>query len=1266
MHGLTPSAARRWQIWVDTGGTFTDGVAIAPDGGVRRTKLLSTGALRGTLVRRLAPDRFAIRESWSAPASVIRDLGFRLLGSDAGQRRVSRYDAGELTLDGPLDDLPVLPADFELSSDDDSPVLAARLLTGTPSSEPLPPAWMRLATTLGTNALLERRGVPTALFVTRGFGDVLEIGTQQRPELFALEVVKPEPLHAAVVEVSERLDAAGSVIVPLDAGAVETEARRLLDAGIRAAAIALMHAYRNPEHEIELERQLREWGFEHVSRSSELAPRIKLLQRAETAVVDAYLAPVLRSYLDGVAVHLQSDDLLVMTSAGGLLDAGSFRPKDGLLSGPAGGVVGSARAGRTSGFERVLSFDMGGTSTDVARFDGDYEYLFEHRVGDAHLAAPALAIETVAAGGGSICWLDGERVRVGPQSAGAAPGPACYGAGGPLALTDVNLLLGRLDPGRFQIPIRREPAQARLEELRDALAQRSGERPEAEPFLDGLLAIANETMADAIRRVSLRRGYDPADYTLVAFGGAGAQHACGVAERLGTGRVLVPTDGALLSARGLGHALVEHFEERQVLEPLELAEQHLENTFEELARKAVPAVRRAGVAEESIRVRRRLLHLRFVGQDSTVEVDWQPGLDVQGAFADRYGTLFGHRPEGRAVELESVRVVVSSSEPRDEVATRPSRTVVAEPVERRRAWFAGQWTEAPVYDRDRLATGATLQGPALILERRSATVLEPGWAAEVDAAGALVLERQSTDSAGVATEQPEAVRVELFTQRFTTLVREMGERLERTAVSTNVKERLDFSCALLDPAGELVANAPHIPVHLGALGLCVRRVRETVTMEPGDVVVTNHPAFGGSHLPDVTVITPVFAGGELLGYTASRAHHAEIGGICPGSMPPTATRLVEEGVVIPPTYLLRSGNPRWNVVRDLLERGRWPSRNVEDNLADLRAAVAANHAGAEALRALASTHGSTVVLRYMDRLKRLAEKRIREALGAIEDGVYEATERLDDGTPIAVRIELEGDGARLDFAGSGDVHPGNLNATPAIVHSGVIYVLRLLLRQPLPLNEGLLHAVSIDLPRGLLDPPFPEDPADAPAVVGGNVETSQRLVDTLVRALRLAACGQGTMNNLIFGNEHYGYYETLGGGCGAGPGFAGASAVHSHMTNTRITDAEILEQRYPVRVERFAVRRGSGGSGRFRGGDGLVRELRFLEPATLSVLTQHRVERPFGMNGGQPGSRGRQRVLRASGEVVELGSVDGCEIEPGDRLVVETPGGGGTGSSLDD
>ncbi len=1258
----------RWQIWVDSGGTFTDGVALAPDGSVRRTKILSTSALRGLITERRGPGRFTTEQNWSAPREALVGLAFRLLGVAHESRRVARFDpsSGALELDAPLDEGGSAPAPFELVSAEPPPLFAARLLVGTPLGAPLPPALVRLSTTLGTNALLERCGAPTALFVTRGFGDVLEIGTQQRPELFALEVVKPAALHDAVVEVDERLAADGTPLEPLRLDRVEQEARRLPARGIRSAAVALLHSYRNPVHELELKRRLREWGFEHVSCSAELAPRIKLLARAATAVVDAYLAPVLGPFLDRLQGSLGSSDLLVMTSAGGLLDAASFRPKDGLLSGPASGVAGAVRAARDAGFERVISFDMGGTSTDVARHAGDHDYVYEHRVGQAHVAAPALAIETVAAGGGSLCWLDGERLRVGPASAGARPGPACYGAGGPLALTDVNLLLGRLDPRRFQIPIDPEPARARLAELREELRRRSGERAEPEALLDGLLAIANETMADAMRRVSVRRGYDPAEHVLVAFGGAGGQHACAVAERLGTRRILVPADAALLSAWGLGHAAVERFGERQVLQPLERVEGRLGPLVEELSAEARGALRRAGIPDERIRVRRRLLHLRCAGQDATVEVDW-PADSLSESFASCYERLFGHLPEDRPIELESVRVIVSSAAA-DAAGPAPPPAALpreAEPARWSEGWFSGRWRRVAAHDRERLLPGARLAGPALVLEERSATVIESGWSAWVHGSGALVIERQAGARRVRGAARPQAARLELFTQRFATLVQEMGERLERTAVSTNVRERLDFSCGLLDPEGRLVANAPHIPVHLGALGLCVRRVREVVALSPGDVVVTNHPRFGGSHLPDVTVITPVHAGSgsraRLLGYTASRAHHAEIGGSRPGSMPPRATRLAEEGVVIPPTHLVRAGRPCWEAVTELLRRGPWPSRALADNLADLRAAAAANHAGALALRGLVRVHGEAEVLEHMGRLERLAARRTREALEALGDGVRAATEHLDDGTPLAVRIELRHGRARFDFSGTGARHPGNLNATPAVVRSAVLYVLRLLLRQPLPLNEGLLASVSIELPRCLLDPDFPEDAAAAPAVALGNVETSQRLVDTLLKALGLVACSQGTMNNVIFGNERYGYYETLGGGCGAGPGFAGASAVHSHMTNTRITDAEILEQRYPVRVERFAVRRGSGGRGRYAGGDGLVRTLRFLEPASLSVLTQHRRVAPYGVAGGDPGAPGRQELLRANGEIVELEPVDGRDVAAGDRLTVETPGGGGWG-----
>ncbi|MEW5927132.1 MAG: hydantoinase B/oxoprolinase family protein [Gemmatimonadota bacterium] len=1271
-----------WQVWIDTGGTFTDCLARDPEGRLRRAKVLSSSALRGVVVEAPDPRRVRVREDWGAPAGVARGFAFRVLGA-GGAVPVEDYDPAEgvVRLAAPLPALPAPGAAFEVRSPEEAPVLAARLVTGTPAGAPLPPLAMRLATTRGTNALLERRGAPTALFITAGFGDLLEIGTQQRPDLFALRVEKPAPLYAEVVEVPERLAADGTVLRPLDADALAPAAERLARAGVRVAAVALMHAFRDPAHEHAVRDLLLRAGFDSVSCSSDLAPFIRLLPRAQTAVVDACLGPVLHGYLRGVRDALGGGRLHVMTSAGGLARPEDFRPKDSLLSGPAGGVAGAALAGRRSGFGRVIAFDMGGTSTDVARWAGDFEYAWEHEVGGAHLVAPALAIESVAAGGGSVCASDAQGLRVGPESAGASPGPACYGAGGPLTVTDVNLLLGRLDPARFGIPVDPAPAEAALEALRRALRERTGEDAGREPLLAGFLEIADERMADAIRGISQRRGYDPAEHALVAFGGAGGQHACGVAARLGIRTVLVPPDAGLLSALGIGHAPLERFAERQVLRPLEEAGPAVAGWMEAMAAEAAAAVAREGVPPEEVVVRRRIAGLRYTGQDSALAVEWAPGTDLRGAFEERYAALYGHRPERRPVELESLRVVASTRPAEAEPVPAPA-VYTPEPDGRTRAWLGGAWRDAPVFDRAGLRPGARIAGPALVVERHSATVVEDGWDAEIDGAGGLVVRQcesarcesakveqrepsHSRTSALSHSRTPEAVRLELFTHRFRALVGEMGEQLRRTALSVNVKERLDFSCALLDSAGELVVNAPHIPVHLGALGLCVRTVREAIAMEPGDVVVTNHPGFGGSHLPDVTTITPVHDdAGRLLGYVASRAHHAEIGGSRPGSMPPGATTLAEEGVVVRPTHLVRRGEARWEEVRRLLSSGPYPSRAVEENLADLAAAVAANHRGAELLRALAAEHGADAVARYMDGLQARAEARVREALGRIPDGAYEAEERLDDGAPLRVQVEVAGDAARVDFAGTGPVHPGNLNATPAIVRSVVLYVLRLLVDEPLPLNEGLLRAVELHVPRGMLHPEWPEDPARGPAVVGGNTEVSQRLTDTLIKALRLAACSQGTMNNVLWGSARFGYYETVCGGTGAGPGWDGAGAVHSHMTNTRITDPEVVEHRFPVRVERFAVRRGSGGAGRWRGGDGAVRELEFLEPVSLSVLTQHRAEGPYGVDGGAPGAPGRQRVVRATGETLELGSVDGCEMGPGDRLVLETPGGGGWGMPL--
>ena len=1247
-----------WEIWVDTGGTFTDALGRDPSGRLHRVKVLSSSALRGTVEAVAAQDRFVVATPYALTRDFPTGFRFRLLGNNArsGDATVLGYEPASrtLTLDGPLNPPPVAGEPFELLCPDEAPVLAARLLTGAAAGTPLPVERFRLATTLGTNTLLERKGASTALFITEGLADLLEIGTQARPELFTLDIRKKAPLYETVVEVPGRLGPLGNEEAPPDPGRMAGAVSRALAAGCRTAAVALMHSYRNPDHERQVRSFLLEAGFEHVSCSSDLAPAIKILPRAETTVVDASLAPVVRTYLDRVAGALPPGDLHVMTSAGGLSRPADYHPKDSLLSGPAGGVVGAAHAGRQAGFDKLITFDMGGTSTDVARFDGDYEYVFEHRIADAHLVAPALAIESVAAGGSSICWFDGDRIRVGPQSAGADPGPACYGAGGPLTLTDVNLLLGRIEPSLFQIPINGEAAEAALHEFLERLEQ-AGRPGRRQDVLRGLLAIADERMADATRQVSLRRGYDPAEYTLVAFGGAGPQHACGVASRLGVRKVVIPADTGLLSAVGLGRAVMERFAFRQVLEPLPACLATVPDTIHQLEVQALAALAAEGIDPGKMEIRRRIAELRFKGQDASLEIEMGGAGLTEGPFLARYRAQYGHLPSRRQVELVSLKVIAAA-------APDPQPPTPADPVKGADPPSPVRFHQgAALYHRSDLVAGQIIAGPALVLEPHSVTVVEAGWEAVVHGCGALILERLRISGSRVAGDNDDgagAVELELFTHRFETIAKEMGEQLRRTAVSTNIKERLDFSCALLDPDGELLVNAPHIPVHLGALGLCVRAVLDRMTLEPGDVVVTNHPAFGGSHLPDVTVITPVHAGG-LIGYVASRAHHAELGGATPGSMPPSATCLAEEGVVLPPMKLFEGGCPNWEAMEELLAGGRFPSRSVEDNLADLRAAVAANRGGAAALAGLAERSGRDTVLFYMRELKRLAASRLRTALSGLRDGEYRAVERLDDGTELAVTITLKGDGAVIDFGGSGKVHPGNLNATPAIVHGVVIYFLRLLIKESIPLNEGFLQPVELIIPEGILNPKFHQDPDRSPAVVGGNVETSQRLVDTLVKALGIAACSQGTMNNVLFGTDRFGYYETVCGGCGAGPGFHGASAVHSNMTNTRITDPEILEHRYPVRVERFAVRRGSGGSGDFKGGDGVVRILEFLAPMSLSVLTQHRVERPFGMNGGEAGQAGRQRVVRADGTVRELESVDGTDVFPGDRFILETPGGGG-------
>ena len=1254
----------RWRVWIDTGGTFTDGLAAAPDGSERRVKILSSGALRGRL-RQATEKTVQLEARWSFPSAAL--VGFRLRavgGADAEAGILAaKRDSDQLFTLQVSQPLTLAPGEpIELFTDEDAPLVAARLLLGVAAEATLPDCDLRVATTRGTNALLQRNGSRTALFVTKGFGDLGKIRDQQRPDLFTLDVQLSKPLYEEAIEVDERLSADGRLLRPLDLASIRADAQRLLGRGIRSAAICLLHSYLNPDHEEQIANELRQLGFEYVAESAKLSPFIKLLPRLETAVTDAYLGPDIDAYLGRIQRASASDQTLVMTSAGGLVDPDGYRAKDSLLSGPAAGVVGAVHRAQELGDEQIIGFDMGGTSTDVSRYDGRFEYVYEHQVGEIKLAAPALAIESVAAGGGSICWLDEGRLRVGPRSAGASPGPACYGAGGPLTVTDLNLLLGRLEPSQFGIPVEPAAARHKLQHLADELSSSTGESIDPMQMAVGLLSIADETMADAIRRISVRRGFATDDDTLVAFGGAGGQHAVGVAERLGMRRVLIPRDAALLSAVGLGRAAIERFAEQQLLEPLPEVEASLQSRWCDLESRAIAAVRLCGADE--IEIRRRILRVRWRGREATLDLEWRPDIDVGTSFRDEYQRVYGHSPGSGVIEVESMRVIAGSVETKVERAdVSLSELPQMRSQAARDVWFNGAAVMTPTLQREQLPLESSLEGPALIVESHSATVVPPNWSCEMTHAGLLLTRRSGAPALSVTSESPGAVQLELFTQRFSALVGEMGERLERTSTSTNVKERLDFSCALLDHRGRLVVNAPHIPVHLGALGLCVRRLNKIFNWKAGDIAVTNHPAFGGSHLPDVTVVTPVFTDHQPapIGFVASRAHHAEIGGVRPGSMPPHATCLEEEGVVIEPTLLYDGGDGRWEAITETLQAARHPTRSLEENLSDLRAAVAANHAGLTRLRQLAGDHGSATIHSYMRRLSTLSSGRLQRALREYGDGTYGATERLDDGSAISVTIEIARGRATFDFNGSSAVHPGNLNATPAIVQSALLYVLRLLIRDPMPLNEGLLDQVELVIPSGLLNPDFDREPANCPAVVGGNVETSQRIVDTLLRALRLAACSQGTMNNVIFGNARYGYYETIGGGVGAHPTGAGASGVHSHMTNTRITDPEILESRYPVRLERFSLRRGSGGAGRHRGGDGLVREIRFLEATSLSILSQHRVVSPYGLEGGSNGLCGEQWLLRADGSEERLAGISEIELQPDDRLRIMTPGGGGFG-----
>ena len=1187
--------APSWRIWIDRGGTFTDVIARSPLGETRVVKLLSVD-----------PERY-----------------------------------------------------------NDAAVAAIRTLTGIPTGD-LPPIDVRIGTTIATNALLERTGEPVLLAITRGFGDALLIGTQDRPDIFARHIIRPPPVFADVVEINERVTHGGDVLVPLDSDAARAALATAFANGLRAVAIVLMHGYRHAAHELALAAIAHDIGFTQVSVSHEVGALAKLIGRGDTTVVDAYLSPVLRRYVGGLGAALGGQSPLFMQSNGGLVTGRHFRGKDAILSGPAGGIVGMAETSRRAGFDRVIGFDMGGTSTDVSLYAGQYERDSETIVAGVHVRVPMLRIHTVAAGGGSICRYEDGRLAVGPASAGADPGPACYRRGGPMTITDCNVALGKVQPLHFPKLFgadRNEAldSAASFERLQN-IAVAMGGTQSIEAIAEGFVAVAVADMSNAIRAISTGRGHDVTRFALACFGGAGGQHACLVAENLGIDTVLIHPLAGVLSAYGMG--LAERREMREhsvgiVLEPA--AMDRIEAEAWALGAAACAALMAQGVDPMTIRVS-ATAHVRTHAGESSFEIALGSLDAVKASFADAFRTRFGYANVGVLV-VDSLRAeaVAGASDDAHIATLLPNAS--APPVEMVEAFFAGTIHQVPLFDRAGLAAGAQLIGPVLIIDPIATTVVEPGWSATVDREGVLILRRTGRAHRTSIGTHRDPLRLEIFAGLFMGIAEEMGAALQHSASSVNIRERLDFSCAVFDGEGALIANAPHIPVHLGSMGASVRAILAKRTSDGrgirrGDVYALNAPYDGGTHLPDITVIQPVFADADSLTpnfFIAARGHHADIGGISPGSMPPHSVILAQEGVVFENILLVEAGQLREAEVRALLASGPHPARNIDQNIADLSAQVAACARGSRGLLDAAAHYGTDVVSAYMGHLVDHAEAVVRRLIPTLSAGAF--TYEMDDGAVIRVAVTVESD-ARLtiDFSGTSAQRSGNFNAPVAVVRAAVLYVLRTLIGVAVPLNDGFLRPVTIRIPKGsMLNPDY------RAAVVAGNVETSQVITDALFGALGALAGSQGTMNNFTFGNEHYQYYETIAGGSGAGPDFDGAAAVQTHMTNSRLTDPEILETRFPVLVEHFAIRRGSGGDGTHKGGDGAVRRIRFRETMQAAILSNRRRVPPFGLNGGDPGARGLNRVERADGTCETFGATASTEVGPGDVFVIETPGGGGYG-----
>jgi 5-oxoprolinase (ATP-hydrolysing) len=1200
-------AIKKWQFWIDRGGTFTDIVAKRPDGQLVTHKLLSDN-----------PEHYR-----------------------------------------------------------DAAVAGIRHLLGLAANAPITSALVecvKMGTTVATNALLERKGEPTLLVTTQGFRDALRIAYQNRPRLFDRRIVLPELLYARVIEANERMGAHGELVQALDVDSLRKQLQSAFDAGLRSVAIVFMHGYRYTSHEAQAKELAEQIGFTQISTSHGTSPLMKFVSRGDTTVVDAYLSPILRRYVDLVAADMPGVPLYFMQSSGGLTDAHAFQGKDAILSGPAGGIVGMARTAQLAFANmashepvQVIGFDMGGTSTDVSHFAGTFEREFETQVAGVRMRAPMMSIHTVAAGGGSILRFDGARMRVGPQSAGANPGPASYRRGGPLAVTDANVLLGKIQPHYFphvfgpqaNEPLNRDVVQKQF----NALAK-DMQRP-AEAIAEGFVHIAVQQMANAIKKISVARGYDVTRYTLQCFGGAGGQHACLVADALGMTRVLVHPMAGVLSAYGMGLADQNVMREKAV-EQLLSAEvlPHLQQTMEALTKSAQAEFSQQAVDIAHLEVHQRV-HVRYLGSDAALVVPFGSLQAMQQAFEkayqQRFAFLMANKP--LMVEAVSVEVLLKGEALAEQVhALHPLRNVPQRDTVK--VFANGEWRDAALVVREDLRPGDVLQGPAIIAEKNATTVIEPGWQARVSALDHLVLERYLAKEAQFAVgTQADPVLLEVFNNLFMNIAEQMGLQLQNTAHSVNIKERLDFSCALFDAQGNLIANAPHMPVHLGSMGESIKTViRENAkTMQEGNVYVLNDPYHGGTHLPDITVITPVYLEGSKTPdfYVGSRGHHADIGGVTPGSMPPFSTRIEEEGVQINNVLLVERGVLRETEMVALLQSGQYPSRNPAQNMADLKAQIAANEKGVQELRKMVTQFGLPVVKAYMGHVQDNAEESVRRVITHLKDGSF--TLHLDNGAQIqvAIRVNAQARTAEIDFTGTSAQQTNNFNAPTAVCMAAVLYVFRSLVDDDIPLNAGCLKPLKVIIPEGSMLNPLP--PA---SVVAGNVETSSCITNALYGALGVMASSQPTMNNLTFGNAQYQYYETISGGSGAGDGFDGTSVVQTHMTNSRLTDPEVLEFRFPVRLQSYAIREGSGGAGRWYGGNGGIRRIEFLEPMTASILSNARIHPAFGMAGGSAGAVGINRVVRQDGTQQDVPHIAQVDMQAGDVFEIHTPGGGGYGSKV--